>query len=91
MLSFLPNLLNSDDDEIRMDTAELILVIAGLKQEIQALLQAGVGKILIERLSADDYIRPKMIKILKYMTRGNFLQLKYKNFFFYFIVNFFFF
>eukprot|EP01114_Cavostelium_apophysatum_P006203 TRINITY_DN1744_c0_g1_i12.p1 TRINITY_DN1744_c0_g1~~TRINITY_DN1744_c0_g1_i12.p1 ORF type:complete len:563 (+),score=198.38 TRINITY_DN1744_c0_g1_i12:1357-3045(+) len=73
----LKTLLKSPDVAVKHEACECLLVLAGLKGEIQSLIDSGVALLVIQGVASDEDIRSKLVKILKYATRGSSSQVRY--------------
>jgi hypothetical protein len=76
LLLHVKTLLRSSDSQVRLEACDCLLVLAGLKGEIQGMISTGIIVLLISLLSFDEYLRPKIAKVLKYVTRGSSLQIR---------------
>jgi len=70
-------LKNFTDDGVRMEVAETLLVLVGLKGEVQGLINAQLTTVIIDLLIHDDNLKFRLAKILKYVTRGNSIQIRH--------------
>lgn len=90
LLPAVKHLLKMGENSVKLEMCELFLVLAGLKGEIQvamcpfcslvlgqALINNQIIPLIIELVGSDEYIRFKLVKVLKYVTRGTTLQIRY--------------
>eukprot|EP00005_Dracoamoeba_jomungandri_P001938 CAMPEP_0174261552 /NCGR_PEP_ID=MMETSP0439-20130205/11494_1 /TAXON_ID=0 /ORGANISM="Stereomyxa ramosa, Strain Chinc5" /LENGTH=1028 /DNA_ID=CAMNT_0015346041 /DNA_START=22 /DNA_END=3108 /DNA_ORIENTATION=- len=66
----LKELLKSEDDLVRLDVCELLILLAGIRKKIQAIIAAKIVPKLLKLLSTDELVRWKVAKVIKYLTRG---------------------
>jgi len=66
----LKELLKADNDLVRVDVCEALIVLAGVRKRTQAILNAEIVPKLLKILATDELIRWKVAKVIKYITRG---------------------
>lgn len=73
----LAHLLRSDDELVRVAVCETLIVLAGVRKRIQAIIKADIVPRLLQLLATDELMRWKVAKVVKYITRGNAPQIEY--------------
>lgn len=77
LLDELKKLLTDDDSSIRVDACETAINLAKFRDKTQALIDSNIVDLVISNILADENVRWKWVKLMKYITRGSVIQVGY--------------
>jgi hypothetical protein len=60
-----------------MECLETLLILISQKGEIQSVINSSIMTYLIDVISTDEYLRPKIAKVLKFASKGSSGHIKY--------------
>ena len=77
LLGVLNTLLADNDVNTRMAACDVLIYLAAVHGNVQAILDAQLAPKLLDLLAKDENTRWKVAKVLKYVTRGTPTQVRY--------------
>jgi Ca2+-binding EF-hand superfamily protein len=77
LLEALKKMLMHKESTVRIAACEVICTLANARGHIQFLINCGILEMILKLISVDENARWKLVKVLKYCTRGTPSQIKY--------------
>ena len=75
LIRALAELLKTPDNKLRIDICELLIVIS-LKGFVDDIMRTDAPQVLLTLLSTEEDLRWKLVKVIKYLTRGGTASLR---------------
>lgn len=77
LLLHLKTVLKNGENWVRMEALETLSILLSQKGEIQSVINSSIFTYLIEIISTDEYLRPKIAKLFKFASRASSGHIKY--------------